>query len=202
MSNIYQPRRSFVTICSAVALLAPLVTGCMHAQAKTTPDAPLDMPAPPPREAEPTETEAPPPVPLVAEPARNTARPRPAAPREQPRVEAPKPEPPKAEPKSEPPAAEPPKPAEDPAKPPTTLQTTPATAEGNVERAIRASLARASADLNRIDYRVLNADARTQYDTAKRFISQADGAIRSKNLLFAKNLADKAAALAAQLARQ
>ena len=85
-----------------------------------------------------------------------------------------------------------------PTPPTSTLQTTPATAEGVVERAIRASLARATADLNRIDYRVLNADARTQYDTAKRFISQADGAMRSKNLVFAKNLADKAAALAAQ----
>jgi hypothetical protein len=204
MSNMHQPRRSLVTVGCALALLAPLVTGCMHAQAKTTPDAPLDMPAPPPREAEPNEAEAPAPVPLVAEPARNNAaRPRPAAPRELPRTETPKPEPPKPEPpKSDPPPVEPPKPAEDPAKPPTTLQTTPATAEGVVERGIRASLARASADLNRIDYRVLNADARTQYDTAKRFISQADGAIRSKNLLFAKNLADKAAALAAQLAKQ
>jgi len=204
MSNINQPRRSFVTICFAVALWAPLVSGCMRTQAKTTPDAPLDMPAPPPREAEPSDAETPTPVPLVAEPARNTTRPRPAPPREQPRTEPPKPEPPKPEPpKSEPPpVVEPPKPAEDPVKPPTTLQTTPATAEGNVERGIRASLARATADLNRIDYRVLNADARTQYDTAKRFISQADGAIRSKNLLFAKNLADKAAALAAQLAKQ
>jgi hypothetical protein len=204
MSNMHQPRRSFVIICSAVALLAPLVSGCIRTQAKTIPDAPLDMPAPPPREAEPSDAEAPAPVPLVAEPARNNAaRPRPVAPREPPRTEAPKPEPPKPElPKIEPPPAEPPKPAEDPAKPPTTLQTTPATAEGVVERGIRASLARATADLNRIDYRVLNADARTQYDTAKRFISQADGAIRSKNLLFAKNLADKAAALAAQLAKQ
>jgi hypothetical protein len=204
MSNIHQPRRSFVTICCAVALLAPVVSGCMRTQAKTTPDTPLDMPAPPPREAEPSDAETPTPVPLVAEPARNTARPRPVAPREQPRAEAPKPEPPKPEPpKSEPPpVVEPPKPPEDPARPPTTLQTTPATAEGNVERGIRASLARATADLNRIDYRVLNADARTQYDTAKRFISQADGAIRSKNLVFAKNLADKAAALAAQLAKQ
>ena len=60
-------------------------------------------------------------------------------------------------------------------------------------------MARAATDLNRIDYRVLNADARTQYDTAKRFIRQADDAIRSKNLVFAKSLADKAAVLAVQL---
>jgi hypothetical protein len=197
MNEMHPPRRLFVIFCSAVVLLAPLLPGCTHAQAKTTPDAPLDMPAPPPREAEPSEVEAPAPVPLIAEPARNTpARPRPTAPREPRPPEPPKPEPPKPEP----PPAEPPKPVEDPPNTPTTLQTTPATAEGVVERAIRASIAKANTDLGRIDYRVLNADARTQYDTAKRFINQADGAMRSKNLLFAKNLADKAAALAAQLA--
>jgi outer membrane biosynthesis protein TonB len=176
-------------------VLVPLAAGCTHAQAKTTPEMPvlempaLEMPAPPPRDVEPNEAEAPQPVPLVAEPARNTpARPRPAP--------QPKPEPPKPEP----PPVESPKPAEDPAKAPTTLQTTPATVEGDVERGIRASLQRATADLNRVDYRALNADARTQYDTAKRFVSQADDAMRMKNLVFAKNLADKAAALAAQLA--
>ena len=80
-----------------------------------------------------------------------------------------------------------------------TLQTTPAAEQGEVERAIRATMTRAGGDLNRIDYRALNADARTQYDTAKRFIQQAEDAIRMKNLPFAKNLADKAAVLAAQL---
>ena len=50
-------------------------------RAKTTPDAPpLDMPAPPPRDVEPNEAEAPPPVPLISEPARSTPpRPRPRA---------------------------------------------------------------------------------------------------------------------------
>jgi uncharacterized protein (DUF885 family) len=89
---------------------------------------------------------------------------------------------------------------EDPPRPPTTLQTTPPTAEGEVERLIRASIAKANADLNRVDYRALNNDARNQYDTAKRFIRQADDAMRAKNLVFAKSVADKAAALAAQLA--
>ena len=172
-------------------VFVPLAAGCTHAQAKTTPQVPaLEMPPPPPRDVEPSEPEAPPPVPLVAEPVHNTpARPRPAP-------QPPKPEPPKLEP----PPVEPPKPAEEPAKAPTTLQTTPATAEGDVERGIRASLQRATADLNRVDYRALNTDARTQYDTAKRFVRQADDALRMKNLVFARNLADKAATLAAQLA--
>ena len=69
-----------------------------------------------------------------------------------------------------------------------------------MERGIRASLQHASSDLNRVDYRALNRDARNQYDTAKRFVAQADAAIRTKNLVFAKNLAEKAATIAAQLA--
>jgi hypothetical protein len=156
------------------------------------------VPAAPPREAEPTEVDAPPPVPLVTEPARSApARARPVPPREQPA----RPEPPKAEPpKVEPPQAEPPKAAEEPPKAPSNLQTTPPQAEGEVERTIRASLAKANEELSHIDYRVLNADARTQYDTAKRFVIQADDAIRTKNLVFAKSIAEKAATIAAQLA--
>ena len=177
-------------------IVMPLAAGCTHAQAKTTPELPaLAMPAPPPRDVEANDVEPPPPVTLVPEPARNTpARPRSAPP--PPRTEPPKTEPPKPEPAP----VEPPKPAEEPAKAPTTLQTTPATAEGELERGIRVSLQHATADLNRVDYRALNADARTQYDTAKRFVRQANDAIRTKNLVFAKNLAEKAAVIAAQLA--
>lgn len=174
------------------ALLALLASGCTHAQAKTAPDSPpLQMPAPPPREIAPMEAEAPGPVSPQDEPAR-----RPPAARS-------RPTPPRAEmAKPEPPASEPAKPVDEPAKasPLTTLQTTPAGAEGEMERSIRAALGRASADLGRVDYRVLNTDARNQYNTARRFVQQAEDALRTKNLVFAKNLADKAAALAAQLA--
>ena len=182
-------------LCGLSAWCLAALIGCTHAQAKATPDMPpLTMPPPPPRDVEPSDVGAPPPVPLVAEPAHTApARPRPAP---APRTEAPKSEPPKPEP----PAVEPPKPAAEPVRPPTTLQTTPAAAEGEVERGIRAALQRASADLNRIDYRALNADARTQYDTAKRWVGQADEAIRAKNLVFAKSIAEKAATIAAQLA--
>ena len=166
-------------------LVSVLASGCVRTPAKTTPDAPpLDMPAPQP-------------IPLVTEPARNAPpRGRPA-PRENPPRPA-EPAKPVEPPKIEPPI-ETPLPVEEAPRPPSTLQTTPTTAEGEVERGIRASLSRANLDLNRIDYRLLNADAKTQYDTAKRFIRQADDAMRAKNLVFAKSLADKAAALAAQL---
>jgi len=174
-----------------VMFAALLVSGCARAHAKAVPelpDAPLNVPAPPPRDIElPAEPQVPP-VP-APEPPRATPppRPRPAPPRE----------PPKAEPKPEPPP-EPPKTEEPPRNPPT-LQTTPTTAEGELERTVKATISRAANELNQIDYRRLNADARTQYDTAKRFIKYADDAVRAKNLLFAKNLADKAATIAAQL---
>jgi hypothetical protein len=183
-----------------LVLAAGLACGCARAQAaKTTPDGPpLDMPAPPPRDVEPTSTEVPPPVPLPQEPARTTLPPprqRPAPTREPARQEPPKPEPPPPEP----PKPAPPPPAEEP-KQPSTLQTKPAGEEGDVERTIRATLTRATTDLNRVDYRTLNTEARAQYDFAKAYIRQAEDAIRQKNLVFAKTNADKAAVLAAQLA--
>jgi len=186
------------TCCAA--LLALTLAGCSHAHAKSSPQSPpLDVPQAPPHDVERTDAEAPPPLPLPQEPARNApARPRQTPPREQPRPAEPPPhtEPPKPEPAP----TEPPKPEEPPKPPATTLQTMPTNAEGEAERVIRATLQRATSDLSRVDYRALNSDARNQYDTAKRIMRQADDAVRSKNLVFAKNLADKAAALAAQLA--
>jgi type IV secretory pathway VirB10-like protein len=182
-----------------VGCLALLSSGCARPKAKTIADLPpLEMPVPPPRDVETSEIEPLPPVPLPAEPARNAPpRTRPAPPaRESRAADAPKPEPAKPEAPTE---SEPPPKTEEPAKPPTTLQTTPAEVQGEVERNIRSTLARATHDLNRIDYRLLNADARTQYDTAKSFIRDADLAVKAKNLVYAKSLADKAAALAVQL---
>ena len=181
-------RRRRMCICALLhfCLSAFLVSGCARAHAKTAPDAPpLEMPVPPPRAVEPRIVEVPVPTPPAEEPGpapRAPARARPALPR------------------SEAVPSQPAKPVEETTRPPTTLQTTPTGAEGEAERTIRAVLTRATADLNRIDSRLLNADARTQYDTARRFVSQAQDALREKNLVFARNLADKAAALAAQLA--
>ena len=167
---------------------------------KHTPETPpLEMPAPPPRVVESPDTELPPPVPLPEEPARHPAGSRRATP--PPKPEQAKPEPPKPDTTAAPPQTEPPRPPDEPAKPPaTTLQTIPAGAEAEVERVIRQQLAKASSDLTRVDYRALNADARTQYDTAKGLVRQAEDALRAKNLVFARSLADKAATLATQLA--
>ena len=185
---------AFLFICIP-ALLAP---GCMRAHARTEPEPPpLDAPAPPPRNVEARTPEAPAPVTLV-EPAPTVLAPPPPAPSAQQRTDPTKPEPPKVEPTTPVEAA---KPVEDPrSQPTTTLQTTSAEREAQVEKGTRNMLARALADLNRVEYSRLKADARAQYDQARRFISQAEDALQKRNLIFASNLADKASTLAAQLA--
>jgi hypothetical protein len=149
---------------------------------------------PPPRNVEATEPEPPPPVPPPEEPAVPAvpAGPRPAPANAQ-RPETARPEPPRAE------TPVPPRPVDETRAPSNPLQTTPAVRQAQVERTIRDTLTRASTNLNTVDYRALNVDARTQYDQAKRFISQAQDALREKNLVFAANLAEKANTLAAQL---
>ena len=52
--------------------------------------------------------------------------------------------------------------------------------EVEVERRVRTQLTHASTDLNRIDYQALNTDARTQYDTAKRFVAPGRGRASSQ----------------------
>jgi hypothetical protein len=172
-------------------------SACARARAVALPERPpLEVPAAPPREVQALGGDAPQPITLPEEP-RRPPLPRPPAAR---------PEPPRtgAAPRTEAPIAEVPKPPEEasrpPVAPPTTLQTTPPAAQGEVERAIRQTMTRATTDLGRVDYRALDADGRTQYDTAKRFIQQAEDAIRGKNLVLAKNLADKAAVIAASQA--
>ena len=174
--------------------LLSLMAACAHGQAASVVELPpLDMPAPPPRVVEAAEPQQAPVVSLPDEP-RTSIRSRPSPPAQ--RADTPRQEPPKADVI----VTETPKPADDPPKtPPTTLQTTPTQREGEVERRVRILIAQAMNDLNRVHYQALNADARNQYDTAKRFATQAEEELRARNLVFAGNLADKAAALAAQL---
>ncbi len=170
-------------------ILAVGASACVSAQATGDPGGPaLEPPAPPPHTIIPVE--------LVEEPAAPPAAPTPVMVRPMARPPAPRPEKPAEKPaeKPEPVAAAPP-PA--PAPP---LQTTANVTE--VERAIRGRMAQASRDLDRTDYRALTAERRAQYDTAKRFLQQADDALKVKNVVFAEQLADKAATLAAALAQK
>ena len=69
------------------------------------------------------------------------------------------------------------------------------------EASIRGMLDRAVRDLQRVNYAALNADGRTQFDTARRFMQQAEEALKGANLAFAGKLADKAATMAGLLVR-
>jgi hypothetical protein len=106
-----------------------------------------------------------------------------------------RPEPPKVET----PAADAARPPEGPTRPSPVLQTIPAEKEGEVEREIRAQLARATGNLHKVNLRTLTGDGRANYDQAWRFISQAEEALQAKNLVFAATVSDKADTLAAQL---
>jgi hypothetical protein len=190
-----------------VALLAAAsvgLQGCAKAVAKAEPERPpLVVPEPPPRAFAPVEPEEIVGEPVVEAPAS------PAAPR------------PARKPPAKPTAAKPDTGKEDPAKTDTAgnrpedaldripgteatppLRTPQTANEAEVQRKIAEYLTRARDTLNSINYRALNADAKSQYDTAKRFIQQAENAVTSQNWVFATSLAEKADTLSRGLLRR
>lgn len=77
------------------------------------------------------------------------------------------------------------------------LQTT--TRVEETERHVRDLLTKAARDLDFVLLRTLSKGAKTQYDSARRFVAQAAEALTARNLVFAEQLANKASALAAGL---
>lgn len=175
-------------LCATVLLTAACSA---KAQVAMPDNAPLAMPPAPVRLVVPAAPDAPrtpapdPQPPSTTPPTQsNTTRPR---------VEAPP-----ARPTS--PPATPPAPSQTiPTTPvaPTPLEATPNPSE--FERKARDLVTSANALLEKIDYKGLGADGRVQYDTAKRFLQQADAAIKVKNLVYAWQLADKANTIATLL---
>ena len=169
----------------ALFALLTLATACATAQA-TTPIvlAPLEVPPVPARVIVPEIDEAASAVEDAA--AARAAAPRPADPSKPAEKVEPKPgesvTPPKAD---EPPRVRTPQTAND----------------EQADRQVRGVMSRAQAALNNVDYQSLSAAARQQYDTAKRFIAQANNALTIRNYVFARNLADKADTLARQLGK-
>lgn len=89
-----------------------------------------------------------------------------------------------------------------PPPPPPALTLTPVPgSEAKTEASIRALLGRASKDLARVNSGSLTADGRTQFEAARRFVEQAEEALKVRNLVYASKLADKAAVMAAVLVR-
>lgn len=187
-----------VLTAAAVLVCALTAGGCSRLSARSVPEPPppLDVPAPPPRIVEALGAESPAPGTLVDAPTSAA----PSSRKPPPRVEAPKPEPKPVEPPPTPVTEVPPPPAE-PAKPATTLQTTPPEREAALEQEIRSTMERAAKTLSSIDYdKKLTRAEKQQYDQAKSFLARADKAITEKNLVFARQLAENAEKMAAQLA--
>lgn len=99
-------------------------------------------------------------------------------------------------PPADPPVTDPP-PATSP--PPATLLTSANNAE--FEKRVRDQLKGAIANLGQVDLKSLGPDARAQYDSAQGFVRQAEEALKVKNLVYAGQLADKAATMASLLRR-
>jgi hypothetical protein len=90
------------------------------------------------------------------------------------------------------------------AKPATTpsLTLTPSPgSEAQTVAAIRGLIANATRDLSRVNAASLAADGRAQFDAARRFLQQAEEALKVRNVVYAGKLADKAATMAAVLVR-
>lgn len=179
----------------AMALLARLVVSacvlstalaCTKAQAKT----PMPPPAPPPA----LKTPNAPARLIVPQPLPPAAATEPAAPQppRDPQRQTPRPADKPVTPPTTPPAAVP--------DPPVVVQTQ-QNADA-LEQQARRQIASARTFLSAVKYDALSASARSTYENVQGFIRQAEQSIRIKNFVFAAELADKAAELARELARQ
>jgi len=178
----------------AVALLVAACTtstGCATTRAKAPapPPPPLDVPAvparvvpPPAPEPDEPEAEPEPATPPARRPARSSTT--------RPRVE-PAPRPEGADPARPDAAARPTQEAE-----PSRLRVPDTADTAEAEKRISETLARVRRALSQVKPESLGREARTQFDTAQRFVDQAETALRAQNYLFATYLADKAEALA------
>jgi hypothetical protein len=196
--------RERLWLIAAAAVVAAGAAGCAKAKPAVQPEMPpLEAPPPPPRllpplVGGPIETPAVTPPPEAGRPSA-PARRRPDGPRAG-DTAATRQEPRPAElPKTEPLVDAPRPPEETAPDQAPILQLAPSAESDATEEAIQQVLTRATRDLGRVDYRLLSPDAKVQYDTAKRFMVLADQAIKDRNFVFARTLADKAAVIAGVL---
>ena len=173
---------------AVVAVLVVGGAGCATRAAAPAPEPELPEMAPPPAPPRLVAIYTEPAGPVLVEA---------APPAEPTSPDRPQPKPPAPAPSPERPAPEEPR-----AAPPPALTLTPAPGvEAKTEASIRVLLARASSDLEKVNTSALSADGRTQFDAARRFVQQAEEALKARNLVYAGKLADKAAVMAAVLVR-
>lgn len=172
----------------AIVSAALLAGACSANPARSSIAVPLEIPEPPPRVAiNPVPGPEPPAEPVPVPAARPTAA-IPAPARAPAAATAPTPPPPA-------PVAQIPEPLPAAAPPP---ELRPAGPAGRTPTGaqVREALGRAKQKLDLIDRRTLNAGKRADFDSARRFLAQAEGAVKANNLMLAQSSAEKAETLA------
>ena len=183
-----RPHALFAFCILHFALLI-LLTACgSRARAEVIPEGPpLVVPNPPAHQiAVEQVAEAPAPEPPPA--------PEPAPP-PKPAVNTPPPRPRAEAPPSQPAAAP------QPETPTVRVAPAPTSTSATDERKVRELMGKASTDLARVDYKRLTNEGKAQYDQSKRYSEDAQAAIKERNFVYALTLAEKAANIAAELAR-
>lgn len=191
----------FRVILAAAVTAALTACSTAHAKAPATTPA-LDIPPAPPHVVAPAAElpSVPEPVgelpPPATEPPPHAVRPNPSkssSGEAKPETKPEEPKPPETAPVEQPKEA--PKPPE-----PAPQLVTPQTADANTAaNAIRATIDRAQALLNSVDYAHLNDDRKKAYNDAKMFLQQAEKALHDNNLNFGQSVATKAESLAHEL---
>lgn len=160
-------------------------TACSTGRAATPIERPaLDVPPPPPRVIVPL----PPPEPAAHEPE--------APPTKPPR---PRPQPPRETAKPDPPDPALVAPAIPPATPPPQLRMPDTGDAAAASRQVRDIIERTRRTLSSTDYGRLSNVRKKAYEDAKLFAEQAEDALKASNVVFAKELAEKAERLAREL---
>ena len=186
----------------AIVLFA---SACATSQASSAKREPLKVPPAPPRVITPApeppeEGATPEPVPALPRASRPASRePAPAKTEPKPTTEAP-PQPAAETPVT--PSAPTPTPGATPpsaAAGPPELRTAGTPDDAKASRDVRDALDRAGKLLNSIDYRALSSPSKLQYDMAKRFIEQSEEALRTRNYVAAKLMAEKAETIGREL---
>lgn len=182
-----------VSRLALVALVLVAASACTTARAAKPVERPaLEVPPPPPRVIAPLPLPDLPPVDFVPEAPTNN---NPSSPRSRARNE--KPDPPKPEQKPETPPTEPP-PA--PPQPATPALRIPESADNTqLQNQIKTQIATAKGILDKTEYGPLKAPLKNAYDQAKNFVAEAEANLKSGNLVYAKELAEKAERLAKEL---
>ena len=186
-----------------VALAALWGSACASAAAKAPADRPaLNVPPPPPRVLEPPAELDPEPVgELPSPPTTTPAASRPNRQRESKNNTAAEAKPDvKPEPKPAEVTPPPPEPAAPPAAPPAQLRTPQTADPSGAAKTVQATIDRARASLNTINYNIQSDERKKAYNDVKRFINQAEDAMKQGNYVFGQAVAAKAETLARELA--